>query len=107
MALADLQKLWGSVPEVSRSWVFQWKEGLPQYKVGHVERVKQALAAENLPGLIFSGCSVSGRGFTRSCKNVQRESYEDYNVFNEINSSITSYFPKPEEFTEILTTEIL
>jgi oxygen-dependent protoporphyrinogen oxidase len=62
LAMADLQTLWGRVPEVRHSWVFQWKEGLPQYTVGHLERAQQALSAEDLPGLFLVGAAYQGVG---------------------------------------------
>lgn len=68
LALADLQTLWGRVPEVRHSWVSQWKEGLPQYTVGHLERVQQALSAEELPGLFLVGAAYQGVGLPEVVK---------------------------------------
>lgn len=62
LARADLQKLWGKVPGLERSWVFRWQEGLPRYTVGHIERVQQALEAEALPGLFLAGAAYHGVG---------------------------------------------
>jgi oxygen-dependent protoporphyrinogen oxidase len=62
MALSDLSKLWSRVPKPERTWVFRWQEGLPRYTVGHLERVKQAQGAEQLPGLFLAGAAYQGVG---------------------------------------------
>jgi oxygen-dependent protoporphyrinogen oxidase len=62
MALADLGKLWGRVRTPERSWVFRWAAGLPRYTVGHLERVRAALEAEQLPGLFLAGAAYQGVG---------------------------------------------
>lgn len=62
LARADLDKLWGKVPEPERTWVFRWPEGLPRYTVGHIERVQQAMGAETLPGLFLAGAAYTGVG---------------------------------------------
>lgn len=62
IALADLSKLWGRVPEPVKSWVFRFEGGLPRYTVGHLERVAAALKAEKLPGLFLAGAAYHGVG---------------------------------------------
>ncbi|MBF6595897.1 MAG: protoporphyrinogen oxidase [Thermaceae bacterium] len=61
-ALTDLGRLWGQIPTPQRTWTFRWQEGLPQYTVGHLERVTQALQAETLPGLFLAGAAYHGVG---------------------------------------------
>lgn len=62
LALKDLEKLWRSVPNPARTWVFRWQEGLPRYTVGHLGRVKTALEVEQLPGLFLAGAAYQGVG---------------------------------------------
>lgn len=62
LAKADLSRLWGRLPEPQRAWVFRWEQGLPQYTVGHLNRVQQALGAEALPGLFLAGAAYHGVG---------------------------------------------
>jgi len=62
MALSDLGKLWNWVPKPEHTWVFRWQEGLPRYTVGHLERVRQAQEAEQLPGLFLAGAAYQGVG---------------------------------------------
>lgn len=62
LALRDLARLWGRVPEPLHTWVFHWPQGLPRYTVGHLERVAQALRAEELPGLFLAGAAYHGVG---------------------------------------------
>ncbi|WP_337867212.1 protoporphyrinogen oxidase [Meiothermus sp.] len=62
LALRDLARLWGQVPEPLYTWVFHWPEGLPRYTVGHQERAAQALRAEELPGLFLAGAAYHGVG---------------------------------------------
>lgn len=62
LALRDLVRLWGRVPEPIHTWVFHWKEGLPRYTLGHQERLSEALRAETLPGLFLVGAAYCGVG---------------------------------------------
>jgi len=62
LALRDLARLWGQVPQPVHTWVFHWSEGLPRYTLGHQERVSRALRAEALPGLFLAGAAYHGVG---------------------------------------------
>jgi oxygen-dependent protoporphyrinogen oxidase len=60
-AMGALRSLLGPVPAASRTWVFRWPRALPQYTVGHLERVRRAEAA--LPaGVFLGGAAFRGIG---------------------------------------------
>jgi oxygen-dependent protoporphyrinogen oxidase len=61
--LADLQTVLGPLPTPSGTSVMRWGGGLPQYTVGHVERVG-AVRREvaTLPGLAVCGAAYDGVG---------------------------------------------
>ncbi len=60
-ALDGLRRLLGSAPEPARTWVFRWPRAMPQYTVGHLERVRAAEAA--LPsGVFLAGAAYGGVG---------------------------------------------
>ena len=44
--------------------VTRWKEGMPQYEVGHLERLKTIKESmnEELPGIYLAGASYNGIG---------------------------------------------
>jgi len=45
IALRDLKKAWGSVPEPAGHRIIRWSKGIPQYEIGHAERVAAIEAA--------------------------------------------------------------
>ena len=61
--LADLRALLGALPEPSFAVVRRWPRSLPQYEVGHLERVAEldSLVAEQ-PGLWLLGNAYKGVG---------------------------------------------
>ena len=62
-AVADLADLVGTALPVQASLVTRWGGGLPQYEVGHLQRVaavRQALAAA--PGVVVAGAAYEGVG---------------------------------------------
>jgi oxygen-dependent protoporphyrinogen oxidase len=62
---ADLRTTVGIVAEPLESAVVRWERGLPQYEVGHLDRVarvEQALAPH--PGIALAGASLRGSGLT-------------------------------------------
>ncbi|AEB11882.1 protoporphyrinogen oxidase [Marinithermus hydrothermalis] len=62
-ALADLRKVVGRSVNPERTWVFRWPRGMPQYTVGHLERVQEIEAAlSELPGLYLAGAAYRGVG---------------------------------------------
>lgn len=63
LAVADLADLVGAALPVQASLVTRWGGGLPQYEVGHVQRVaavRRALAAA--PGVVVAGAAYDGVG---------------------------------------------
>lgn len=68
LALRDLDRLWIRRPEPLHSWAFLWPMGLPQYTVGHLERVSMAMSAEELPGLFLAGAAYHGVGLPEVVK---------------------------------------
>jgi oxygen-dependent protoporphyrinogen oxidase len=72
VALRDLQTYLGLTAFPEEVWVKRWPGSMPQYKVGHLERVKEikyAFAAH--PGLIWSGNSLGGVGIPDCVKSGQ------------------------------------
>jgi oxygen-dependent protoporphyrinogen oxidase len=62
LALADLAGLLGAaVPEPVQASVHRWGGGLPQYGVGHLDRVRTARSALP-PGLALAGAAYDGVG---------------------------------------------
>ena len=62
-AVADLADMVGAALPVQASLVTRWGGGLPQYEVGHVQRVaavRQALTAA--PGVVVAGAAYDGVG---------------------------------------------
>lgn len=63
VALADLREVLGSLPEPSAWHVQRWGGGLPQYTVGHLDRVAIIRAEIGLlPGLEVCGAAYAGIG---------------------------------------------
>jgi oxygen-dependent protoporphyrinogen oxidase len=62
-ALEQLREILGPIPEPSFSTVRRWPRSLPQYEVGHLERIErlEAMVAQ-LPGLHLLGNSYHGVG---------------------------------------------
>jgi oxygen-dependent protoporphyrinogen oxidase len=63
LAQAELRQTLGVQAEPLRQWVFRWRDGLPQYNLGHLERVaavRRQLAAQ--PGLYLAGAAYQGVG---------------------------------------------
>lgn len=61
-SLADLHAMAGITAVPVDSHVQRWGGGLPQYAVGHVERVARIRAATDLPGLAVCGAAYDGVG---------------------------------------------
>ena len=62
VSLADLHAMAGITASPVDSHVQRWGGGLPQYAVGHVERVARIRAATDLPGLAVCGAAYDGVG---------------------------------------------
>ncbi len=62
-AIADLERIVGPVPEPEGVWVYRWPAGMPQYTVGHLERVRRIEeAACRWHGLELAGAAYRGVG---------------------------------------------
>ena len=56
-------RLLGVTAEPERTWIHRWPLGMPQYVLGHPERVKRIEAAlERHPGLVLAGAAYRGVG---------------------------------------------
>lgn len=70
---AELRELYGlqGSPRIAR--VVRWERAMPQYHLGHVERVAriEALAAQ-LPGLVLAGAAYRGVGIPQCCAEGER-----------------------------------
>ena len=63
LVLAELQQAVGPVPRLVDSRVTRWGGGLPQYAVGHLDRVRRIRAAvARHPGLSVGGAAYDGVG---------------------------------------------
>ena len=61
-SLADLHAMAGLTATPVDSHVQRWGGGLPQYSVGHVDRVARIRAETDLPGLAVCGAAYDGVG---------------------------------------------
>jgi oxygen-dependent protoporphyrinogen oxidase len=63
VARDELSQLLGISGEPNMVLISRYEQGMPQYYVGHGERIKQVEAAlEQLPGLYFTGNAFGGVG---------------------------------------------
>lgn len=64
LVLNDLNKTMNITAEPEFSVISRWKNIMPQYTVGHIERIEKARqeASEQLPGVYFAGSSFEGVG---------------------------------------------
>ncbi|MEH6944074.1 protoporphyrinogen oxidase [Bacillus sp. JJ722] len=64
IVLNDLNKTMNITEQPEFTVISRWKEAMPQYTVGHKERIEQLKKDlnESLPGVIFSGSSYEGLG---------------------------------------------
>jgi protoporphyrinogen/coproporphyrinogen III oxidase len=60
----DVADIMGVTAEPKFTRVTRWKRAMPQYTVGHLDRVKafEEQAAKELPGIFFAGAGYSGLG---------------------------------------------
>ena len=74
LALAELQKILGPIPQPAFSIVRRWPESLPQYAVGHLDRMAE-LTALTPPNLHLLGNAYHGVGLPdliRDARSVAR-----------------------------------
>ena len=64
VVLEDLRKIMNVTEEPEWSVITRWQDAMPQYTVGHKERITatKAYMAEHLPGIYFGGGSYEGSG---------------------------------------------
>ncbi len=64
IVLAELEIAMGITVEPNFAFVTRWKNVMPQYTIGHIERLKkiQCSLEEKLPGLYLAGSSFHGIG---------------------------------------------
>lgn len=64
IVLNDLNKTMNITEQPDFTVISRWKEAMPQYTIGHKERIEQLKKDlnESLPGVIFSGSSYEGLG---------------------------------------------
>jgi hypothetical protein len=60
LARAELGRVLGVRAEPSRARVTRWRQGIPQYTLGHGERVQRAENAASALGLILAGSAYRG-----------------------------------------------
>jgi oxygen-dependent protoporphyrinogen oxidase len=73
LVLAELVEAVGPVPRLVDSRVVRWGGGLPQYAVGHLDRVRRTKAAvARQPGLAVAGAAYDGVGVP-ACARSGRE----------------------------------
>ncbi|WNG39715.1 protoporphyrinogen oxidase [Archangium violaceum] len=71
LAREELRELAGVTAEPSFTEVFHWKRGIPQYNVGHLERVAAIdEGVARLPGLFLTGNAYKGVGLTDCIRNA-------------------------------------
>lgn len=62
-ARSDLERIVGPIPDHEAAWTYRWKAGMPQYTVGHLDRVRRIEAARGRwPGLELIGAAYRGVG---------------------------------------------
>jgi oxygen-dependent protoporphyrinogen oxidase len=62
-ARLQLARVLGPLPEAAESVVRRWPQSLPQYAVGHLERMAELESLlRGLPGLSLVGCAYYGVG---------------------------------------------
>jgi len=63
LALEDLRRFLGQEVRPSHTYVFRFPEGMPSYRVGHLERVERLeMALLKAPGLFLAGNYLTGVG---------------------------------------------
>lgn len=68
----DLGAALGALPPAGYLRIARWARGIPQYNVGHLERLERLDAAlRSLPGLHLAGSAYSGPGLTDVARNAE------------------------------------
>ncbi|MFD3005490.1 protoporphyrinogen oxidase [Thermus tengchongensis] len=73
VALEELRRFLGKEVRPERTWVFRFPEGMPAYRVGHVERIERLeMALLKAPGLFLAGNYLQGVGLPEVVRSGQR-----------------------------------
>ena len=60
---SELKSIMGIDAEPIRTWIFRWPDGMPQYTIGHLERLKRVdERVAHHPGMFLAGGSYRGVG---------------------------------------------
>lgn len=72
LAIADeeARRLFGLRAEPTFTRLFRWSRGIPQYNLGHLDRVQRAREAVG-PGVFLTGNSVAGIGFNHCIQHAE------------------------------------
>ncbi|MCL6472553.1 MAG: protoporphyrinogen oxidase [Firmicutes bacterium] len=63
VAKSEVKNIMGIEAEPINNWVFRWPNAMPQYTIGHLDRIKKIEErASNHPGLFLAGGSYRGVG---------------------------------------------
>lgn len=69
----ELKEIIGITAKPERSWIQRWPQGMPQYILGHQERLTDIdRRMENLPGLYLTGAGYRGIGVPDCINNARR-----------------------------------
>ena len=68
-----LRSLAGIVAEPEHAWVFRWPQAMPQYRVGHLERLARVDALRSRwPGLFVVGAGLRGMGLSDCVRQAEQ-----------------------------------
>ncbi|WP_026905687.1 protoporphyrinogen oxidase [Paucisalibacillus globulus] len=78
IVLKDLNKTMNITAKPDFSVISRWKNVMPQYTVGHLERIEQVRveANEQLPGVYFAGSSFEGVGIPDCIDQAEKAVYQ-------------------------------
>ncbi|WP_243090953.1 protoporphyrinogen oxidase [Thermus neutrinimicus] len=73
VALEDLRLFLGREVRPARTWVFRFPEGMPAYRVGHLERMERLeMSLVKAPGLFLAGNYLEGVGLPEVVRSGKR-----------------------------------
>jgi len=68
----ELREIMGVEGEPALSKIYRWEKSMPQYLVGHLEKLAQIEERTNLqPGLFLTGCAYKGIGISDSVHDAE------------------------------------
>ena len=81
----EIQKILKISTEPVKTWVMRYAEGLPQYKIGHRDRVEKIEAqAKSLPGLYLTGNAYRGIGIPDTVSEAKKNAAQLIKDFNHV-----------------------